>query len=692
MKATPQTKVYDKKSFSLCLESLIRELRPVSLSEKVCLTSVFGRRVSNDMISQVEIPEFPTSIVDGFAVDSSQTRISLPIIGSSFPGKPDTPACIKPGEAIYVSTGATIPRGADCVIPIENCKITDSFLSILEDAQMVSGQSIRTPGSDTGIGDIMCRSGTIIGPGEFSLLHACKIQAVDVYRKVRLHILSTGAEVVSGQIGDANKAYLMSRLGHFTDISNCIEITDLGVIPDDEATLTGLVSSRDYDVLITTGGVSKGRTDYMKPTLEKLEFQILFGQVDLKPGKPTTVAVSDSGQFVFALPGNPASCFVTFNLFVLPALLLLSGQRGTFPKPTKARLRGVTAIQPDSERPEFLRGTAWIASDGSIIVDLVEGHQRSSRAASLVGKDSQVNCLVRIPPGPHSVSTDTLFDTWLLPGMSLTVSSNHNCESAVPMESKARAFDSLVEWLKVRTDVENIELMNLAGFCRNCLSKWLSGDGNVSSDDAKKFVYGMEYEDWKKLYRKGDKKDDVPRISQKTSGSQPCASSIITRETKKVPLYVLTVSDRASAGIYADLSGPAVEKAMMRSGLVSEAVDRKIVPDEISEIRTYVKEWLEQSSGAPSVIITTGGTGFSPRDVTPEAIDALLEKKAPGLVHLLLSKFRESSDTFCLSRLIAGVAGKTLIVTLPGSPQAVEEGMRILIPLIPKIMTSLGSA
>jgi gephyrin len=151
--------------------------------------------------------------------------------------------------------------------------------------------------------------------------------------------------------------------------------------------------------------------------------------------------------------------------------------------------------------------------------------------------------------------------------------------------------------------------------------------------------------------------------------------------------FYLTVSDRASRGEYPDESGPLIERFLKTMG--ASSVDSKIVPDEICEIQSTVESWTVQNSSM-SVLITTGGTGFSSRDVTPEAISPLLTKNASGLVHLLLDAFVREDPLFSLSRLVAGISGQTFIVTLPGRPAAVVKGLSCLARVFPKLISDIS--
>jgi gephyrin len=691
MEWVASTKAYTRESVSDCIASVLSKVVVDKDSEAISAYVCLQRIVSGDILSDVNVPQKPTSILDGFAMRSGTLLSEYRIVGSYLAGSEQSVVTeTSSDEIIYVATGAEVPPGYDCVVPVEQCKIQGWACEITQPGPLISGSNIRAPGSDTRAGTVIIPKGAVIGAGEQALLNACMVKEVPVYTKRRVAILSTGAEIASGQVGDANKAYLLSRLRE-DDMGGSLEVIDLGVVADDKETFANLLTNIDYDIFISTGSVSKGKSDFMKPVLEELGFDILFGQVDVKPGKPTSAAIHPRfKKMVFALPGNPASCFVTFNLFVIPAIYKMTG-RGEFSmNAVSIRLYGVTTIQPDPERPEYLRAVAYINPRGQLEAALIEGSQRSSRAASCSG---HVNSLVKVPPGNSPIFVpEQVFEAFILPGTSLEAhaSADPNPLGAQVTESaKAKAFDSLVEWLKLKNEVENIDLMNLAGFCRNCLSKWLhaGSSGSLPLDDAKKYVYGMDYEEWKRMYRKGEKKAHAPR-NIPAPKTNPCASSITGGNSESFKACVLTVSDRAHAGIYEDISGQTAEQILVESKLFAGPTRRKLVPDERESIKNAITEWISRTE--PTVIFSTGGTGFTQRDVTPEAVKPLLEKEAPGLVHLVLNCFVGSDPMHSMTRPVIGSVGKTLIVTLPGSPQAVKDGLACLLRVIPKALHDLN--
>ena len=672
-----------------CTNAVLEIVNRLQDKETLNPFSANGRVLAEDAISHVNIPRFPTSIYDGYAVkSSSEVNSQWTIVGRSLAGDNEMRWLRETSECVYVSTGARMPQDSDCVIPIEYCHVESNVMTLVQPRDLSTNFGVRTIGSDTVQGAVLVRAGSLIGAGELGLLEACQVEEVTVYRKLRIGIISTGAEVSSGQVGDANKGYLLGRLG-YADLNKAVEIST-AVHVDNFERLRSQIEGWDQDIIITTGSVSKGQTDVMKPVLESLNFDILFSQVKMKPGKPTTVGIhATKSKIVFALPGNPASCFVTFNLFALPAILKMIGRTDYLMTPTKVQLTSPeTLLQPDPERPEYLRANAFLDPDGRMQAELVQGHQRSSRAASYV---EQVNCLILVPPGTDPIFLpETVFEALILPGTCMQVRDMETTRSSgsISESMKAKAFDSLVSWLQVKKDVENIDLMNLAGFCRNCLSKWLRSGSEISLDEARNYVYGMPYDEWKSLYRKGEKREHAPRLAGVMSN--PCASSITEPKKHSVRTvgHVITVSDRASKGIYNDESGPVAVRMLRESGVVSEVGSKVIVPDDQQEIARAVANGISRLE--PTVVILTGGTGFTQRDVTPETVSALIEKPAPGLVHVLLKSFIENNPMHALTRPVIGSTGKTLIVTLPGHPSAVKDGLDCLIPLLPKILEDLN--
>jgi molybdopterin adenylyltransferase len=319
-------------------------------------------------------------------------------------------------------------------------------------------------------------------------------------------------------------------------------------------------------------------------------------------------------------------------------------------------------------------------------------------------------------------------------------------------ELEAYAFRQLVAHLQSRPDVQNIDQMNLAGFCRNCLSKWyLRGARErglrMNYDEALEVVYGEPYADWKKkhqskaspeqmalfesnahLHAQHPKMEDFPpspapeerekretRPAPPTKGAAsdvcctpadeigvvehsvadatPSSDRAVPRSgaSKKISLRlgVLTVSDRAHAGAYADLSGPAVIETVETHfpGLLFSTL-RYVVPDEEDQIAARLKQLT--ASGC-NLVFTAGGTGVAPRDVTPEATRSVLQREIPGIAQMLVSKSLLTEPHAALSRGTAGVRDRALIVNLPGRPEACRELVAAVAPIVPHALRQIGA-
>ncbi|CCG83915.1 protein of unknown function [Taphrina deformans PYCC 5710] len=397
-----------------------------------CDHAVTGYFVSEDILAREAVPAYRASIVDGYAAVASDGPGTYPVVSVSH-ANPDGVPGLRSGQIARITTGAPVPAGADTVVMVEDTKLVSTTADGREEREVeilvrpAREANVREPGSDLASGArVMARGERITRTGgEIGVLASAGVSRVPVYGKPVVGVLSTGDELLDpsvetalrpGQIRDSNRVALLSTLQahHFAGL-------DLGIAPDSpdalEATLRSALAR--CDVVVTTGGVSMGELDLLKPTLERtFDGTIHFGRVAMKPGKPTTFATvpkpksrpgSESGSeagtakgdrrtVVFALPGNPASALVTFHLFVLPALLKLSGH-ATAPDQIAPRIKVVLghALRLDP-RPEFHRVTLAVDRDGRL-VGTSTGFQRSSRVASL-----KCQALLCLPPRTESLT------------------------------------------------------------------------------------------------------------------------------------------------------------------------------------------------------------------------------------------------------------------------------------------------
>ncbi|KAF4956635.1 hypothetical protein FSARC_11513 [Fusarium sarcochroum] len=379
--------------------------------------SVINSVLAEDVKARENVPAFRASIVDGYAVvapKDGQLKGVFPVTAVSH-AAPGEIGALKEGELARITTGAPLPPGATTVVMVE-----DTVLKTMSDDEkeekeveiqvegVKEGENIREVGSDVKEGTVILNKGeTISGVGgEIGLLASVGVSEAKVYRRPVVGVLSTGDEIVEynrpgdlklGEVRDTNRITLMSAAREWG-----YEVVDLGIASDKPGTLEETLRDglRRADLLITTGGVSMGELDLLKPTIERsLGGTIHFGRVAMKPGKPTTFATvpvkDNSGnrvsKVIFSLPGNPASALVTFHLFVLPSLHKLSGVSSVGLPKVPAIISHDFPLDP---RPEYHRAVVTVGKDG-LLSATSTGGQRSSKVGSL----RSANALVILPAG-----------------------------------------------------------------------------------------------------------------------------------------------------------------------------------------------------------------------------------------------------------------------------------------------------
>jgi len=321
--------------------------------ESLPLAQIHGRVLAQDLISTLDLPPWPNSAMDGYALNLVDwTGEPLPVSQKIFAGQAPEP--LKPGTCARIFTGAPVPAGADCVEMQENVEIhADERVSFIE--TMVAGQNIRPQGQETTVGELVLSAGTRLGPIELGLAASLGCAGLEVVRQVRVAVLSTGDELVEpgttlgpGQIYNSNRVLLCSwlqRLGY--------EVVDAGILPDDlPTTRAKLGELQDVDLILSTGGVSVGEADFLGIALRE-EGELTLWKLAIKPGKPLTVG-HFRGVPVIGLPGNPASTLVTFALLTRPYLLRRQGVQDV--EPLKFSVPAGFVWPHAGNRREFLRG------------------------------------------------------------------------------------------------------------------------------------------------------------------------------------------------------------------------------------------------------------------------------------------------------------------------------------------------
>uniref|UniRef100_A0A8C5FLZ8 Gephyrin b n=1 Tax=Gadus morhua TaxID=8049 RepID=A0A8C5FLZ8_GADMO len=382
----------------------VLEMTAILGNEIINYRDGMGRVLAQDVYAKDNLPPFPASVKDGYAVRAADGPGDRFIIGESQAGEQPTHT-VMPGQVMRVTTGAPIPCGADAVVQVEDTELLRESEDGTEElevrilVQARPGQDIRPIGHDIKRGECVLGKGTHMGPSEIGLLATVGVTEVEVQKFPVVAVMSTGNELLNpeddlhpGKIRDSNRSTLLATIqehGYPT-----INLGIVGDNPDDLLNALNEGISR-ADVIITSGGVSMGEKDYLKQVLDiDLHAQIHFGRVFMKPGLPTTFATMEmdgARKLIFALPGNPVSAVVTCNLFVIPALRKMQGILDPRPTIIKARLSCDVKLDP---RPEYHRCILTWHHQEPLPWAQSTGNQVSSRLMSM----RSANGLLMLPP------------------------------------------------------------------------------------------------------------------------------------------------------------------------------------------------------------------------------------------------------------------------------------------------------
>jgi gephyrin len=371
----PRESQYPLVSMDDAISTIISSLKTLPSETAAPGRALLRRVLAADVTSPRPLPPFRASIKDGYAVRAADGNAGplVEIAGSLAGANRSTPA-VGPGQCAYVTTGAPMPDGADAVLMVEyskRVKRVDGGGGMVEFSEWVSGAGVdvRAVGSDVAEGETVLRKGDVVGSAELGILIGCGVRSVEVVRRVRIGVMSTGDEVVdadedaaaagglgAGKIVDSNRPMLLAAVEETLPFCDAV---DLGIVRDEysavkRAIVDGLA---ECDVVLTSGGVSMGTRDLVKPVLEEVG-TVHFGRVRMKPGKPLTYATAD-GRNVCAigLPGNPVSAFVCFHLAVSAAAKTLAGWSADKAAGTIVDVTVDHEFKLDTQRPEFHRVT-----------------------------------------------------------------------------------------------------------------------------------------------------------------------------------------------------------------------------------------------------------------------------------------------------------------------------------------------
>ncbi|KAJ8634423.1 hypothetical protein MRB53_027759 [Persea americana] len=629
----------------------------------VPLQDALGLVLAEDGVAREPLPPFRASIMDGYAVVASDGPGEYPVISESRAGSDGIGATVIPTNVAYVTTGGPIPEGADAVVPIENVEqIKDTyggvkFVKILVGAS--PGLNIRPVGFDIDKGATVMKSGELIGTSEIGLLATVGVMMVKVYPRPTVAVLSTGDELVEpttqylshGQIRDSNRSMLLAAA-----IQQQCKTVDLGIAHDNEEDLERILdyaNSVGIDILFTSGGVSMGDRDFVKPLLAK-RGTIHFSKVLMKPGKPITFAeihftstAESAGKKIlaFGLPGNPVIDELKIRRRNNWHLRSSHGSRMIM----RSWQRTIHDVYKNAFTfyKDNVKGTIYavvekdVSGGGDLLVEIVSLMEFGDIFPDELTPGLPLIVHARIA---QPIKTDPVRPefhraviSWVLndgsgkPGF-VAESTGHQMSSRLLSMKSANVLLELPATgavLSAGTLVQAILISDISNFP-------LSKMQNIM--DLSSFPLN-------------------PTIRSDIMHSQTPSES----QEATVIVAILTVSDTVAFGSGPDRSGPRAISVVNSSSEKlggARVFATAVVPDEVDKIQDCLKKWCDIDK--VDLILTLGGTGFSPRDVTPEATKGLIEKETPGLLYAMLQESLKVTPLAMLSRATAGIRASTL--------------------------------
>lgn len=362
----------------------------IDQTEKLSLAESLGRVLAQNIISNINVPSHTNSAMDGFAIQQVDLLDSgsFEIVGTVLAGEVYK-APVNPRECVRIMTGAPMPEGLDFVVPQEYVKLEGLLNQSVNIKGYEGGNNVRQAGEDLSIGGIALDQGRQLTANDIGLLASLGLTHISAYRKLKVAFFSTGDELrrpgeklESGQIYDSNSYSIYGMLQSLN-----IEPINLGLVKDDPDKIRAafLKAAKEADVVLTSGGVSVGKADYIKQVLEEVG-QIDLWRLSIKPGKPLAFGKINQAYF-FGLPGNPVSSAVVFYKIVKPMLKVLMGQRQNI-YPLALSAKSGSEIRKKSKRMEFMRG---ILSQGAHGPEVSVSQNQGSGILSSMYK---ANCLV----------------------------------------------------------------------------------------------------------------------------------------------------------------------------------------------------------------------------------------------------------------------------------------------------------
>jgi molybdopterin molybdotransferase len=393
---------------------IAQHLKPMEGTMRVPVRAALNRFLAEDVLSPVDVPAHVNAAMDGYAVrfaDLAATGDTALVVSATVLAGGAPPSPLAPGQAVRIMTGATVPENADTVIMQEQTRREGDRVWIQPGQH--HGQHVRLAGEDLHKGATALRRGKRLRAAELGLIASLGIGEVSVFRPLRVAFFSTGDELASigqplgeGQIYDSNRYTLHGML-----TAQGFDCFDLGVVRDHPVAIENAFeeASRMADVVISSGGVSVGEADFIKPLLARMG-EVVFWKIAMKPGRPLAYGHLGSCHF-FGLPGNPVAVMVTFYAFVRDALLTLAGAN---PLPVAPRLtvRTTTSLKKAPGRTEFQRGIVSQNAQGEWTVRST-GNQGSGILRSM----TEANCFIVLPQDRGSVEAGAEVEIQLFEGL-----------------------------------------------------------------------------------------------------------------------------------------------------------------------------------------------------------------------------------------------------------------------------------
>jgi molybdopterin molybdotransferase len=355
-------------SVDAAVELLASRLSVVDGREMVSLSAADGRVLASDLAAPLPLPPFTNSAVDGYAVRGedlpTSTEKTFAVIDLVQAGAAARQAA-EPDKAIRIFTGAPMPAGADTVFMQEDVRIEKQGEVVLPPG-LKRGANVRPTGEDIRQGEVVLKAGQRLRPQDVALAAALGHTKIEVRRRIRVAVFSTGNEIVAPgalrgevQLFDSNRFMLTAMLGRL----GC-EVTDLGILPDDPGTIARTLegAASTHDLILASGGVSTGEADYVKQAVESVG-KLVFWRMAIKPGRPVAMGVIDGAAFI-GLPGNPVASYVTFAYVVRPAIYALAGAR--LQMPPAVPVRAAFSYKKKGGRREYVRAHLRRGADGGL--------------------------------------------------------------------------------------------------------------------------------------------------------------------------------------------------------------------------------------------------------------------------------------------------------------------------------------